>query len=51
MVPTILHHPSEWFVYNSTPAQNPGRVVTLVHKEDWDAFSGSVSTVAPMHAS
>lgn len=24
--------------------QNPGRVVTLVHKEDWDAFSGSVST-------
>lgn len=25
--------------------QNPGRVVTLVHKEDWDAFSGSVSVL------
>jgi hypothetical protein len=23
--------------------QNPGRVVTLVHQEDWDAFSGAVS--------
>ena len=23
-------------------SQNPGRVVTLIHKEDWDKFSGSV---------
>ena len=22
--------------------QNPGRVVTLIHKEDWDHFSGAV---------
>ena len=25
--------------------QNPGRVVTLIHKEDWDHFSGSVRLV------
>ena len=24
-------------------AQNPGRVVTLVHQEDWANFSGAVS--------
>ena len=23
--------------------QNPGRVVTLIHQEDWAAFSGAVS--------
>lgn len=25
-------------------SQNPGRVVTLIHKEDWDRFSRSVSS-------
>ncbi|TFY66650.1 hypothetical protein EVG20_g4432 [Dentipellis fragilis] len=26
---------------NRTTIANPGRVVTLIHQEDWDAFSGS----------
>lgn len=39
-----MSRPSELFIYSAV-AQNPGRVVTLVHKEDWDAFSESVSMV------
>ena len=31
-----------YFTDRSSSRQNPGRVVTLVHKEDWDKFSGSV---------
>jgi hypothetical protein len=27
-------------------AQNPGRVVTLVHQEDWAGFSGAVSSLS-----
>ena len=26
--------------------QNPGRVVTLIHQEDWAAFSGAVSCLS-----
>lgn len=29
-----------------TNVQNPGRVTTLIHKEDWDAFSSAVSNMA-----
>ena len=25
--------------------QNPGRVVTLIHQEDWASFSGAVSFI------
>ncbi|KAF9055273.1 ChaC-like protein [Hymenopellis radicata] len=32
--------------HRGTP-EKPGRVVTLVHKEDWDAFSGSVRRSLP----
>jgi len=30
-------------ILHSACLQNPGRVVTLIHKEDWDKFSQSVS--------
>jgi hypothetical protein len=30
--------------HSDPPPQNPGRVVTLVHKEDWARFSASVRT-------
>ncbi|CAA7266426.1 unnamed protein product [Cyclocybe aegerita] len=35
--------------HRGTP-ENPGRVVTLVHKEDWDKFSASVSYALPSDA-
>lgn len=31
--------------------KNPGRVVTLVHKEDWDGFSASVRVVSTFEQS
>jgi hypothetical protein len=31
------------FVSYAVIVQNPGRVVTLIHQEDWAAFSGAVS--------
>ncbi len=36
-------HTSVTVTCRSIVVQKPGRVVTLVHKEDWDKFSGAVS--------
>lgn len=33
------------FAHGLALSKNPGRVVTLVHKEDWDKFSASVRIV------
>lgn len=38
----LVHPILMCFDQSTVDHQNPGRVVTLVHKEDWDLYSGSV---------
>jgi hypothetical protein len=42
---------SRRFLFSLAPyiVQNPGRVVTLIHQEEWDAFSGVVSFLCPLY--